>query len=262
MTYCNETTAVNYEPTKRTAVSLPCKAWTCPDCAELRKQQLIAEGIHGEPRIFLTLTMRRRPGMRPEEAAHTLAHAWRVARLRAMREARRDPARHREPFGAAPREGWTPRPDGTVPRQVTLWHGELEYLAVCEPHESGWPHLHLLVRAGWIGWLWLKTQMQELCDGEHVHIQRIENSASRAAYCAKYCTKCVTKIGTAKRYWQSRKYSLRPNPYRARKDAMKGRWERVMTHLLNLRVYWELDGWTCEYHPDGVLEAFKPPTDT
>ena len=63
MGYCGEHTAVKGN------VDVRCKAWTCPECADGRKRQLIAQGIGGTPNKFLTLTTRRVEGMTPEEAA-------------------------------------------------------------------------------------------------------------------------------------------------------------------------------------------------
>lgn len=176
MSYCGEQTAVKREGKQLTAVSLRCRSWTCPECRQLRQRQLIAEANGGTPNTFLTLTNRRVPDKTPIDAARELAKAWRLVRLRIMR---------RYKFKRLP------------------------FIAVFEPHASGWPHLHILMRSGFIDWGWLSAQMRELLNSPHVDIRRIDNRGRVSAYVAKYCAKGTTKFGTCKRYWCSQDYDTR-----------------------------------------------------
>lgn len=198
MTYCGEQVAVKREDDGYLAVSLLCRSWTCPDCVDQRKRQLVAEGIGGQPTTFLTLTTRRRAGVTPYQAAREISKAWRLLRLQIQRK-----------------------------------HGgeKLPFLAVMEKHKSGWPHLHIMMRSKYIAWKWLKFRWLRLTKSSHVHIQKISNAAQIAGYCAKYCTKCVEKIGTAKRYWQSRDYDTRP-PHPEREKLPPGYGWEVKTMSL------------------------------
>lgn len=177
--YCGELTAVKKEHDGLVAVSLPCNAWTCPDCAPKRKARLTAEAIGGRPHTFLTLTTRRRKDADPNVAALEMSRAWRLLRLRIMRK---------------------------------MKLARLPFLAVIEAHKSGWPHLHILLRAPFIPWKWLRAQWLDITGSTGVEIEAIKSKRKVAHYCAKYCSKCVHKFGTAKRYWQSRDYDIR-DPY-------------------------------------------------
>lgn len=177
MTYCGERTIVKAQPGEYTASSLRCRAWTCAECQPQRSRQLVAQAHGGAPTTFLTLTSRRKPELTPYDAAMNLSRAWRLLRLRIMR--------HRK-------------------------LKNLPFLAVFEATQNGWPHLHILLRSIWIDQRWISAQMAELADAPVVDIQRIRNRAQVNAYVAKYVGKAPHKFGSAKRYWQSRDYDLRP----------------------------------------------------
>lgn len=132
--------------------------------------------------MFLTLTVRRGLHATAPEAAQALSHAWRKLRLRWM-------------------------------RLKKLKH--LPFIAVFEAHKSGWPHLHILLRAGFIDFQWLKATMTELLDSPHVFVERITNRQQVSGYCAKYAGKGTSKFGTSKRYWKSADYEQRPRRERA-----------------------------------------------
>ncbi len=198
MTYCGEATAVKHGPGRATAISLRCRAWTCPDCADTRKKGLIAQGIGGRPNKFLTLTMRRTDRMTPEQAAAEITRGWRIVRHRIMRF-----------YGLT----------------------KLPFLAVMERHQSGWPHLHILARMPFIDHEMLSEWCWEIFDGPNVWIEHLDRSHKAPIYCAKYCTKCAQKIGTSKRYWQSKDYDLR-EPFDGRiQDPQDGPWQRTMSDL-------------------------------
>jgi len=259
MTYCKSTIIVKGDQTVKKAVSLRCRAWTCPDCAEQRKAQLTAQAIRGDPTIFLTLTSRRQAGQSPEDAARALASAWRVVRKRALREAKRDPRKTPIPFGAAPPDGWPQHDQKPVPNQVKLQGGELEFICVVEKHRSGWPHLHLCIRARWIDQAWLSAQMRDIINSPVVWIERINNKSKIAGYVAKYCTKAAEKIGTCKRYWQSKKYQLRAYCPKKRDDAIPGRWERDTMTLSTWVAMWRGWDWRVDQTDQHTAIAQAPP---
>lgn len=160
----------------------------------------MAQAIGGAPRTFLTLTTRREAGQSPDIAALKSSHAWRLLRLRIMRRYRLK---------------------------------RLPFLAVMEAHKSGWPHLHIMLRMPYVPWAWLRAQWQELTGSPGVTIQHIDSQARVAKYVAPYCSKCAHKFGTAKRYWQSRDYDLRP-PREAKPTHKPGEGWEIWFKPLNL----------------------------
>jgi len=171
--FCQETSLLATAHLGQAATSLKCRSWFCPNCAPRRQRQLQAIAMDGTPNRFLTITCRRGQFATPTETAKAIVAAWRtVVRL------------------------W---------RRLNKWH-KCEYLAVFEPHQSGWPHLHILWRGHWIDQTWLSQQMTLILNSPVVHISRISNVKSAAHYVAKYFSKAPTKFGTCKRYWKSGKY--------------------------------------------------------
>jgi hypothetical protein len=215
MTYCGERTLVKGNAQRVEATTLKCRSWTCADCQPARKAQLVAQAHRGKADTFITLTVKRSSYADPAMAAQALAHAWRIIVKRAIREAARDTTKHPYPFGANEGDHWDLDGRASWPRQVKLPKDGLQYLAVVEAHESGWPHLHILARSAWIAQDWLAEQTKELLDAHRVDIRRISKRSQINAYVAKYCGKCTHKFGTTKRYWQSGKYQL--SKYEAKK---------------------------------------------
>ena len=219
MTYCREHTAVKFENANRIAVSLRCRAWTCEDCVEMRKKQLICQGFAGAPNLFITLTHRYSKLFTPGEAARRLSWAWRLCRLRLMRK-------HK------------------------LKH--LPFLAVIEKHKSGWPHIHILARARYIPFAEISAIMKELIDSPRVRIEAIRNRSKMHGYCVKYCSKATEKFETAKRYWQSRDYDIRDPSELDIHPKEPGNWMIEAQSVWNLAQLWENLGGKVEF-----ISAYK-----
>jgi hypothetical protein len=207
-------------------VTLRCWSWNCPECVHNRKDRLIAEGCAGQPNTFLTLTIRR--GVCPDEnaTAKKLAYVWRILRLRIMRgKPQRDA--YAERCVNAEREGKeTPPRPAAWPFRAGDRPRPLPFIAVIEKHKSGWPHLHILLRYPWIHQQWLSKEMNSLVQSPIQDIRRIDNKGRIAGYVAKYIAEDPHKFGSAKRYWQSRDYDLRP-PHQREKRPADGRFELV-----------------------------------
>lgn len=227
MSYCQSTSLVNTSQEAHVCVSLRCRSWNCPECAEDRKRGLIAQAHGGQPDTFITLTLRRSADLTVHEAARKIAHAWRLVRLRALREAKRDITRTPTPAGAEPPSGWPRDGHGRVPRQVFLHGDGLPFLAVMERTKAGWPHLHILLRSKWIKQEWLAAQMAELAGSPVQDVRRIKGRSKVAGYVAKYAGKCAAKIGSAKRYWSSRDFDLRPADADPRNRSPRAGWQRL-----------------------------------
>lgn len=209
MTVCGERSAVKQDGNAAVIVSLRCRSWLCQDCHPQRKRQLIAQGVGGQPTTFLTLTSRKREDMTDEEAAKQLSWAWRVLRKRIMR----------------------------LKKFKTL-----PFIAIMERHKSGWPHLHLLLRMPFLSQAWISRQMAGLCDGPNVWIEHLWDRKKAAAYCAKYCSKCTQRIGTSKRYWQSRDYDLRKARRGKARDTASSAWVLNDEPLCRMVAAWKRSG--------------------
>lgn len=213
MSYCGERSLVKYDGPARIVASQLCRAWTCPDCAPNRQKRLIAEAHAGSPNTFLTLTSRRREGLTANQAALQITRAWRLIRLRLMRQRRLK---------------------------------KLPFLAVMEATRNGWPHLHILLRSIWIDQKQLSAWMDELAESPIVDIRRIDNKGKVAAYVAKYVSKCAHKFGSAKRYYKSRDYDLRDPDELARFLKKQPGWEPSTVHPYRLERQFRELGWLIE----------------
>lgn len=247
MTYCGEQTLVKDDGRAVQAISLRCRAWTCDHCAPVRKRQLMAQAAKGQPNLLITITHRRQATLTAAEAAARLAHAWRLVRLRAAREATRDLRARSLPFGPAPPGGW-PRNDlGQCPRQVINNQRKIEFLAVFEQHKSGWPHLHILARAQWLGQTWLSLQLEDLIGSPIVHVTRIQDPGRGAAYACKYASKASHRFGTSKRYWKSGGYQIAPAWRPAQIPTIQARWERKDVTFHQFVTHLAVSGYRLEF---------------
>lgn len=216
MSYCGQRSLVKQDtPSTKTAVSLRCRSWQCPDCAPTRQKGLMAQAIGGAPNTFLTLTSRRRADQTANQAAAALSRAWRLVRLRIMRRYKLR---------------------------------RLPFIAVFEATKLGWPHLHILLRSPWIDQRWLSAQMDALIASPVVGIERVDNRGRIAIYVAKYCSDASKKFGTAKRYWCSQDYDLRePPPCKQPLPPGQG-WEPNEWSLQRLARAWTELGWRVTWH--------------
>lgn len=153
-----------------------CKSWHCEHCAPIRQKQLMAQAAQGEPNKFITLTSKYRPDeMSAHAAAQELVHAWRMVIQKAKR------------------------------------HGlfkNIQYIAVFELTQRGWPHLHILARCPFFPQAWLSKQMDKYCSSPIVDIRSIKSKKRAAWYVAKYTAKAPEKFDRCKRYWRTHKYDL------------------------------------------------------
>ena len=224
--YCGENCLSRHEGTAIVAVSLRCRAWTCEDCKDQRKRQLIAQCHEGSPNTFVTLTLRRIAGRTPNQAALVLSRAWRLLRLRIMRRYKIK---------------------------------KLPFALVMEAHVSGFPHAHILLRSIWIDQKWMSEQMRDIADSPVVSIERIDNKARIAGYVAKYCGKCAHKFGTAKRYYFSRDYDLCKHDEKKKAKKAKYLWDRQQMTVLNFAVDLKICGYSIHWDSVRAFTAERPP---
>ncbi len=158
-----------------------CNSWLCEDCRPRRRARLLAEVASGEPTRFFTLTLPPWIGSSPEERRAIMAKGL----SRVAQDARREWGRQ-----------------------------SFEYLAVCESHLSGEPHIHVLQHGRFIPQKWLSAHWRKHTGGYIVDVRKVKGTARAVRYIAKYVAKSPEHFGFSKRYWQTRGYQLhrRPKP--------------------------------------------------
>ncbi len=171
--FCAEWALVKEQGRETTVLPLLCKCWTCEECNPRRKHRLAQEAIAGNPNRFLTITSRYKQDGCPHAAARALVKAWRIIRTE-----------YEKKHGK----------------------GSLQFLAVFEATKKGWPHLHIVVRSGWIDWHWLKKRMSYLLDSPSVDIRKIKSVQQLSHYLTKYLTKKPEAFKGTKRYWRSLRF--------------------------------------------------------
>lgn len=191
-----------------------CKCWHCEDCRPARVARLKYEARLGKPNLFVTLTWRVRAGVTPSQAAVLLAWAWRVVRAEYLRA-----------------------------------HGprSLDFLAVFEDTEAGWPHIHIVARCRWLDHAWLKKRMGKLIGSPVVWVTRIKGRRMIANYVAKYIGKNPHRFAGTKRYWRSLRY-LKPRGTADAQDERQGAsWEKIACNWRDQAGYFERAGFLVEY---------------
>lgn len=224
---CSQACLVNHGIGAIRAVTLRCRSWACPLCLPLRKRQLVRDACDGLPDRLLTLTTRRVEGADPDQEALRQGRCF--ARLvKAIRKAH--PGK------------------------------EVAYFAVREATKAGWPHLHVLLRAPYLDWNWLRATWLQISGSPGVDIRKIYDPTKAARYVAKYIGKSPHQFGTAKRYWSSRGWSLAGDPAPRPGRGWSSLWQRTDTRLGQLaETYW-LRGWTFVRGPSlDYFEARSPP---
>ncbi len=173
---------------------LRCRCWRCSHCVGLKQRELWWKAFKGDPRIFLTLTMRPRPGATPESQAEEFVVAWRMLRQFLCRALNRK---------------------------------TLTFLAVFENHASGWPHLHILLRGGYIDHRLIRRWWERRTGSFQIDIRLAKNPRQRASYISKYVSKSPQGFGSCKRYWCSKDW----DPPSKEKEVLEGSeytwWESI-----------------------------------
>lgn len=216
--FCSEQTMISANHYGALATAIKCRSWTCPNCAEMRRLQLVAIAFSGNANRFITITCRRGQYPTPNLAAAALAKAWRAVVAKWRRQ---------------------------HPR------AESEYLAIFEAHKSGWPHLHILWRGAFIQWTWLRNEMATRLNSPGVWIEYLSKSKQRASYVTKYCGKASHRFGTSKRYWTSKSWRKEPTTAAVKVFPRTVQLERRNIRLPDLLREWHRHGhlvWTIRPH--------------
>lgn len=214
MSVCGGWSLVHHQNGDSRAISLWCRAWTCPDCFWRRLRRLKREAQAGQPTTFLTLTVNPATYSGPDERAMRLSHAFRA-------------------FIRLARKTYPAKP--------------IDYLAVFETTKRGEPHLHVLMRAPYIPQRWISALMSKLINAPIVDISKVHDKRHVAAYVAKYISKGPHRFGTTKRYWSSPGYHLQRPPRVAPADDGGSRWYVQRDPLLVIADQWCKLGYAVEW---------------
>ena len=223
MTVCGGWSIVVPHWTAAKAITMFCRSWSCPDCAPRRRAALKRLAMSGRPTKFLTLTIKDGMAPTPEAEALLLSDAFR----KLIKRWRRHKKGH-----------------------------EVEFLAVFEPHKSGRPHLHVMLRAPYTRQEWLSKQMKDLLESPIVDIRAITDRRKVARYVAKYITKSNVRFGSAKRYWSSPRYAPKAEKETKLKDAISGTAYVARAPLWHLASGWQSMGCEVEWIDDNELYVY------
>lgn len=174
-----------------------CKRWSCDVCREINRRRVIALAKTGHPTAMLTLTVSSAAYATPDDAARDLKRALVALRKRIAR----------------------------------AWPGEkMPFLAVFERHESGFPHLHLLIRARFLP----VNRLREMWRGITQHSWNVNIKAIKTpgmlAYAAKYIGKDLAAFANCKRWWRSHDFTVdKPNADELRRQRQG--WNRWMVDI-------------------------------
>jgi len=127
-----------------------------------------------------------------------------------------------------------------------------------EAHESGFPHLHIMLRSLWIDRHWLSEQMADIADSPIVSIQRIDHQGKIAGYVAKYCGKAAHRFGNCKRYYFSQDYRITPRRQFKPVYDRQGKWEREPGSINTFVANWQRLGWIIERDSPRHARARRP----
>ena len=222
---CAQFSLVKHVDGGEEVLPIPCKSWSCEYCQPLRRAALIALAGSGAPNRLLTLTVNPTLGANPLERRKLLHDAWKKLTKRIMRK-----------------HGWK----------------QLHYMAFVEKTQKGEPHLHILLRCGFIAQRWLSAQMKDLIGAPIVDIRKVNSVKAACYYVSKYVTKAPAQFGTLKRYWVSRRWAVDEKPATdetERKpeydELRRGSYE----HTLQDRIS---TGWTVETLVTGWVRFWRP----
>ena len=138
----------------------------------------------------------------------------------------------------------------------------LPFLAVFEAHKSGWPHLHLVLRSGFIAQRQLSALAMQFLGSPIVHIRIIDSLRHAARYIGKYISKQNVRFGTCKRYWKSKDYHEGRKKEWKRPDDNQFTWERVHHCVITMAEALAIEGWEVSFDDKGNCTARAPPKES
>lgn len=225
---CTDVIAVKRHGPQGEAGVVRCKRWSCPVCRGINRRRVVGAGVAGHPTAMLTLTVSSRHYDCPDDAARDLKRGLVLLRRRIARR----------------------------------WPGQrLPFLAVYEKHKSGWPHLHLLIRAKFLPIRELRAMWEEVTGSWNVNITKIDTVGQAAFYAAKYVGKDIHAFHGCKRWWRSHDYN-EPRERDLSDPWNRAPWSRWRADLPLLLSAVRALGATVEILPGERIRWLDPPDRT
>lgn len=225
---CSEAITVNQNHRGGQAATLHCKRWSCPICLPRNRKRVVRIAARGDPTKFLTLTATRDHGSK-DECAVAMVAAFRKL-IKIIR--------------------------ATHPGKA------IEYLRVFEAHpSSGWPHMHVLMRAPYLDIWWLRRTWETLIGAFMVDIRAVKTRSGAAFYCAKYIGKEVARFKGVTRWFRSANYSAAKKEREGRLN-FGTRWNQIDVHpkhyFWKLRFQLQHDGMVIDEWDVGYCRWIRP----
>jgi hypothetical protein len=184
-------------------IVLPCRCWSCENCAYQRRRNLIFDAAAGAPTALLTLTVNPTVGSGPVDRAQMLQEAFVKLRKLIVKQLQKPPGarwqlqkKDRHPDKQRQVDRYTGKTPAEAKPRIA-WFGFMERTKLGEPHA------HILLRAPFIPQDWISEQMERLIAAPIVWIEAIEAVGKAVRYVTKYVGKAPAQFGKLKRYWQS-----------------------------------------------------------
>jgi hypothetical protein len=225
---CSERSLLRHGDGQTAYKPLPCKRWSCEYCAPTLRKRLVRRAEAGQPTRLLTLTVNPREGVSAAHRYQALHAAWRTLAKRMAKYLR-------------------------VRR--------IEYMAFVERTDAGEPHLHILLRCGYVPQAWISAAMSALIAAPIVDIRAIKGAKHAATYVTKYVAKGPEVFGRSRRFWATRRWCLQPldrydgKPVlRSWDELLRQNWCEFMRQRVSARFTWKISdmGWYHFYRPGEV----------
>lgn len=170
------TTCYTIDRAESRVIANACGKYSCEVCGPKRKWKLVLRIRAAEPTRFLTLTCNRKATSTEQLTRMTAA----------------------------------------LPRLVTALrktHGEIEYIRMLEQCKDGYPHFHLLLRAGYLPYLEIRSIWERLTGATIVDIRKAHGRS--LTYIAKYINKARDSDNT----WSRQRVSVSKNFWRDQQSS-------------------------------------------
>lgn len=174
-------------------VTQSCKCAGCENCAPGYRRRIATIAASGRPTKLLTFTAPPHHSRTPAQQA-------------------REMIKHANAF----RRHWNTK----HPKQIIKWFW------VPEAHKSGWPHLHILMPAGFIPIKLLRLWMLKRMRAKNTSIEPIRDPTKAKNYITKYLTKALDKFEGVARWGRSRGYGERTVKTEHFPELADSHWER------------------------------------
>lgn len=210
MPLCSETTLVNGNQVEGEVISLRCKRWQCQHCNPINRYDVMQAAKRGLPNLFVTLTVPPHKYADADEQAQDMRRGLVLLRRHIAKRFHVD---------------------------------KIPFLVVFEKHQSGRPHMHLLMRGPYMHQKVLLALWRNIMGSGGVNIKFIKNTQKVLFYITKYIGKDLVKFEGCKRFWKSQNYEQeKPEKQQTRLYGEGYRLERGSLDYLRLRL--SIDGFT------------------